>query len=274
MSDRDRVESAYYRYMGYDEAHSTEGLRHYVGLFPDGPVLELAPGRGEFLTLLQEAGTEAYGVDLDPGMVERACARGLDVRLGDAVAALREVPAGTLGGVFSAHFVEHLPPETVQDVVTEAARALRPGGVFVAATPNAASLAVMGYDFWRDPTHLRFYEERLLAFFCAQAGLEVVEHGTNPRNAPGPPPPTWAHEVAVDPALDGELAAAVRLLAADRKGRVAGDSPYLQLGHVLGVLAQRLQHTQEQLRDLREAHAQLLAQLYPGNEVYVVARRA
>jgi SAM-dependent methyltransferase len=270
----DRVESAYYDYMGYDPSNVTYGLGHYVPWFPEGPVLELAPGRGEFLALLREQGVKAYGVDLDEGMVEVATAAGLDVRLGDALEALRAVPDGTLGGVFSAHFVEHLPAEVVQAVVVEAGRALRPGGVFVAATPNAGCQSVIGYDFWKDPTHVRFYDEHLLAFFCTVAGLKVLEHGGNPRNHAGPPPAAHAPAVTVDPTLTEELRAAVLSAATPKRGTADPSDPWFTLGHLLSVQAERLQQTQAELRDLRAAYTALLDRLFPSNEVYVVARRA
>jgi SAM-dependent methyltransferase len=270
-----RVESDYYAYMGYDREHTLSGLQHYVPWLTKGPVLELAPGRGEMLSLLRDAGVEAYGVDLDEGMVEQAVRDGLDVRLGDALEGVRAAADGSLGGVFSAHFVEHLPAEAVAELVQESARALAPGGHFVAATPNAACWSVMGHDFWRDPTHIRFYEPRLLAFFCAQAGLEVVETGGNPRNLPGPPPETRAHPVTVDPDLTQELAVTLqRITDPKSKGKVDPDSPWYAFGHYVSALMGRLERTQEELRDLRGAHEELLARLYPSNEVYVVARRA
>ena len=269
-----RIESAYYEYMGYDRENSLAGLRHYLPWFTAGPVLELAPGRGEFLSLLAEAGVEAYGVDSDEGMVETAVAAGLDVRLNDALAGLRAAPDASLGGVFSAHFVEHLQPEVVQAVVTESARALRPGGHFVAVTPNAACQSVMGNDFWRDPTHIRFYEQRLLAFFCAAAGLEVVEHGGNPRNQPGPPPETLPPEVHVDADMRADLAATLqRITDPKSKGKADPDSPWYAVGHFVAVLMERLQSTQEELAEVRRSYDHLLTRLYPSNEIYVVARR-
>ena len=270
-----RVESDYYAYMGYEREHTLEGLRHYLPWLTKGPVLELAPGRGEMLTLLREAGVEAYGVDVDEGMVEQAVADGLDVRLGDALAGLRDAADGSLGGVFSAHFVEHLQPDVVAEVVRESARALAPGGHFVAATPNAACLSVMGHDFWRDPTHVRFYEPSLLAFFCSSAGLEVVETGGNPRNMPGPPPETRAHPISVDADMSAELAVTLqRITDPKSKGKVDPESPWYGLGHYISSLMGRLEKTQEELRELRGSYDQLLQRLYPSNEVYVVARRA
>ncbi|HST67957.1 MAG TPA: class I SAM-dependent methyltransferase, partial [Mycobacteriales bacterium] len=184
-----RLESDYYAFMDFGGKHARDALTHYVRFFRAGPVLELGSGSGEFLGLLAEAGLTARGVDIDEGMVLRSRAAGHDVVLADAVEHLEEAEPASLGGVFCAHFLEHLEPADVARTFAAAARALQPGGAFVAAVPNAGSLSVLSYDFWRDPTHVRFYDPALLAFFAGQAGLSVLESGTNPRNDPGPPPP-------------------------------------------------------------------------------------
>ena len=271
-----RLESDYYAYMGYDPQHSKAGLAHYVPYFDaaaPGPVLELACGRGELLELLRDAGVEAEGVDLDEGMVEAARAAGLTVALGDALADLAARPDRSLGGVFSAHFVEHLAPDVLERLVAESARVLAPGGVFVAATPNAGCLSVLGYDFWRDPTHVRPYDPRLLAFYCAQAGLEVTELGENPCNRGGPPPEAVAPAVRVDADLRPDLVDAINF-AHDPQGvgLSAASSPWHRFGHVIAVLEERLRATQEELAAVRRSYAHLLDRLYPSNEVYVVAR--
>jgi SAM-dependent methyltransferase len=262
-----RLESDYYDYMGYDPANSKHGLAHYVPYFSGGPVLELACGRGEFLELLRDAGIEGIGVDLDEGMVEAAQRAGLDVQHGDAIAALEQRADDSLQGVFSAHFAEHLQPDVLEHVIAQSARALAPGGVFIAATPNAGCLSVLGYDFWRDPTHVRFYEPRLLAFYCAKAGMEVVETGGNPRNQPGPPPEALAPDTHVDPDLRDAIVTTIQQIA-DRKH----SQDWQAFGHYLGVLEERLRVTQEELAAVRRSYAHLLDRLYPSNEVYVVAR--
>ena len=263
-----RLESDYYSYMGYDPENSKKGLSHYVQFFGRGPVLELACGRGEFLELLRDAGIEGEGVDSDEGMVEAATAHGLTVTFGDAVAELEQRADDSLSGVFSAHFAEHLQPEVLEHLIAESARVLAPGGVFVAATPNAGCLSVLGHDFWRDPTHIRFYEPRLLAFYCAKAGLEVVETGGNPRNAPGPPPESLAPSVHVDPDLRDDMIEAIKAAMADKKHSL----DWQAFGHFLGIVEERLRATQEELVALRRSYAHLLDRLYPSNEVYVVAR--
>lgn len=262
-----RLESDYYSYMGYDPTNTKATLAHYVPFFDSGPVLELACGRGEFLELLRDAGIEGEGVDLDEGMVETATGLGLTVVHDDAFADLQRRPDDSLRGVFSAHFAEHLQPDDLERVVAESARVLAPGGVFIAATPNAACLSVLGHDFWRDPTHIRFYEQRLLAFYCAKAGMEVVETGGNPLNAPGPPPEALAPSVHVDPDLRDDIVQAI-LAVKDKKHT----ADWQALGHFLGVVEDRLRATQEELVAVRRSYAHLLDQLYPSNEIYVVAR--
>ena len=157
---------------------------------------------------------------------------------------------------------------------------LAPGGRFVAVTPNPACYAVLSHDFWRDPTHVRFYDLPLLEFLCRQAGLEVETTGTNPANHPGPPPEYLVPEPVVHPPVDDLVERAMGKLRAsldhrDRKGRVTDhhDPEWAyELAHVVKVLAGRLQETTETLREVRRAHDKLVWGLYQSNETYVVAR--
>jgi SAM-dependent methyltransferase len=277
-----RVESDYYSYMEFDPEHTREVLGHYVPLFEDkAPVLELGCGRGEFLGLLAQAGVAATGVDSDEGMVDKTRAEGLDVVCADAVAFLhREAEPGRYRGVFCAHFVEHLTPDQVRELLEGVRRVLAPGGRFVAVTPNPACYAVLSHDFWRDPTHVRFYDLPLLEFLCRQAGLEVERTGTNPANHPGPPPEFLAPEPVVPPPLGDLIEKATGTIRQslghhNRRGTATGghDTQWaFELAHLVSVLAGRLQETTEALRELRRAHDKLVWGLYQSNETYVVAR--
>jgi SAM-dependent methyltransferase len=290
-----RLESDYYAFMGYDSDRARAALTHYTQFFPAGPVLELACGRGEFLDVLRDAGIPVRGVDLDEGMVERASSAGHDVVLGDAIAHLEGVEPGSLGGVFCAHFLEHLEPADVARVYRAAARALRPAGAFVAVVPSAGSLSVLGYDFWRDPTHVRFYDPMLLAFFAGQAGLSTTEAGGNPRNDPGPPPPLVPQSFEPVPALTESLAnlgdavnavypahhSNLRRLRREQPATGQGEATavvadpraglWSHLVHIVSVLDERAQAMQHSYAELYRAYRALLAQLYPPSEVYVVA---
>ncbi len=94
-----------------DTGEIRERQREYVEDFREAaPVLDLGCGRGEFLALLAEAGIEARGIDADADMVAYARGEGLDVEQADALAALEALEDGSLGGVFAAQLLEHLPP--------------------------------------------------------------------------------------------------------------------------------------------------------------------
>jgi SAM-dependent methyltransferase len=152
-----------------------ERQRPYVEDFRDAaPVLDVGCGRGELLGLLRDAGIQASGVDADADMVAYARGEGLDVQQADALAYLEALPAGSLGGVFAAQVVEHLPPPQLFRLLELAARALRPGGLLVAETINPLSpLALRAY--FADLTHAQPLVPDTLALLARQAGFRSVE---------------------------------------------------------------------------------------------------
>src|SRR5437764_15325532 len=107
-------------------------------------------------------------------MVEEAAARGLDVRRGDAVEHLRSLADSSLGAIVSLHLIEHLQLGQLLELLELSARKLRPGGIFVAETPNPASLIVLGNSYVLDPTHVRPLHPSLLSFLCEGAGFQDV----------------------------------------------------------------------------------------------------
>ena len=284
-SEHDETESAYYAFMHFDRANAETVLSHYPGFFDGGPVLELACGPGVFLDLLTSKGIACAGVDIDDGMVAQCRERGHDVTLADAVEHLHAQPDDSIRGLFAAHFLEHLAAERVQAVYTEAARVLTDGGVFVAAVPNAACRSVLANDFWRDPTHVRFYDPVALQFFAHRAGLTVTESGGNPRNHPGPPPDLLGavelHSSDITANITELVLHAANDLAeiskrprgkVDPAGATIADI-MSQIGHLLSVLNEQNLALAHQLAALGTRHDALLAELYQPNEVYVVARK-
>jgi O-antigen chain-terminating methyltransferase len=167
---------------------STEEIRRrqrpYVDDFRDAaPVLDAGCGRGEFLALLREAGIDARGVDADADMVAFARGEGLEVEQADVVAYLEGVEDSSLGGIFAAQLVEHLPPPVLLRFLELAARKLRPGGPLVAETINPLSpLALRNY--FADLTHAQPLVPETLALLARHAGFREVE--TRFLNAPDP----------------------------------------------------------------------------------------
>lgn len=138
---------------------------------PDAHALDLGCGRGEWLELLGELGFRTRGIDLDEGMLAACRERGLDVENMDALAALRAQPDASLAVVSAFHLVEHIPFDLVRDLIHEALRALRPGGLLIMETPNPENLVVGASDFYTDPSHLRPIPPNLLAFATEHGGF-------------------------------------------------------------------------------------------------------
>ena len=144
-------------------------------LSTQAPVLDVACGRGEMLELLREKGIASTGVDLDADMVLRCQDKGLAVTRADALAYLETLQDGSLGAVFSAQFVEHLPVTAYSRLVELAYRKLRPGGVLVVETQNPECLAIYSQTFFLDPTHVRPVPAAQLHFILEEAGFARIE---------------------------------------------------------------------------------------------------
>ena len=147
----------------------------YVADFREAaPVLDLGCGRGEFLSLLREAGIEASGVDLDPDMVEACRAEGLAVEHADALAYLEALEDGSLGGVFAAQVVEHLRPGPLVRLLELAVAKLRPGGILVAETMNPLSFIALK-NYFADLTHAQPLVPETLVLLARLAGFTSTE---------------------------------------------------------------------------------------------------
>lgn len=163
------------RFRGPSEAITEIQKERYLELLTSHPpVLDIGCGKGELLELLQGGGVEALGIDLDPGMVQEARSKGLDVHEGDALSFLSTRPEASLGSIVSLHVVEHLPLDSLVRLLELSVTRLKPGGVFVAETPNPASLIVLGNSFVLDPTHVNPIHPSLMTFLCESAGFRDV----------------------------------------------------------------------------------------------------
>ncbi len=91
----------------------------------------------EFLELMRDAGVKARGIDLSLEAITICREKGFDAEAADLFAYVAGLPDESLGGVFCAHVVEHLPPERVPDVVDEI---VRMGGRLYAVEPRHQTL--------------------------------------------------------------------------------------------------------------------------------------
>jgi SAM-dependent methyltransferase len=180
-------------------ARQTDYAELFRGL---APIVDLGCGRGEFLDLLRAQGSEARGVESNANAVRECRERGLDVVHGDLVEFLRGQGASSLGGVFAAQVAEHLPAPTLTALLSDAHRAIRPGGLLVLETVNPTSALAFLDHFIRDLTHERPLHPETLRFLAAAAGFSDVRiemrspvpDAARLRQVPGPGLPRTAVE--------------------------------------------------------------------------------
>jgi SAM-dependent methyltransferase len=152
-----------------------ERQRRYVDdLRGTAPVLDVGCGRGELVGLLAAAGVEAKGIDADADMVAYARGEGLEVEQADAVAYLGGLADSSLGAIFMAQVVEHLPPPTLVRLLELGSAKLRPGGLLIAETINPLSPLAMRH-YYADLTHAQPLVPETLALLARQAGFADTE---------------------------------------------------------------------------------------------------
>jgi len=160
---------------GADAAYARKVMARYAQLFDRGPVVDLGSGRGFFLEALKRRGLEGIGVDSSEEAILAARALGFECVRADAVAFLGD--SHDLSGVFASHLIEHLPPQEAERMISEASRAMTPGGRFVIVTPNMADFRTLTELYWLDTTHVRPYPPRLIAAMMERHGLVVDRVG-------------------------------------------------------------------------------------------------
>ena len=141
----------------------------------DALILDLACGRGEWLELLKEHGYKAMGVDFNQVVIEQCRTRGLDVIQGDIIDYLKSIPDGSIAAVTGFHIIEHLPFETLMNLLDETLRVLRHGGLAIFETPNPANILVGSCYFYTDPTHRNPLPSSMTQFLVEYAGFSQVK---------------------------------------------------------------------------------------------------
>ena len=101
-----------------------------------GEVLECGVGTGLLLSRIARFARTAKGIDLSPGMLERAQARGLAVR--EASVTAIPFPDASFDVTCSFKVLAHVPE--IGLALSEMARVTRPGGVVIAEFYNPVSL--------------------------------------------------------------------------------------------------------------------------------------
>jgi ubiquinone/menaquinone biosynthesis C-methylase UbiE len=138
------------------------------------PIIDLGCGRGEWLELLREQKLGATGIDLNEAMIDQCKERRLNVVQADAAEFLRPLPDNSHGAITGFHIIEHLPLDTLVDLIAETFRVLQPGGLAIFESPNCKNLTVGACYFYIDPTHRNPVFPETAQFMFETKGFERV----------------------------------------------------------------------------------------------------
>lgn len=144
-------------------------------IYQDGKVFDIGCGRGEWLSLMKEAGWDALGVDIDDGMLQGCLEKNLTVKKGDAVDFIRGLDSESHVVISAFHVVEHITFDELRTIVHESLRVLKPGGLLILETPNPENILVATNNFYIDPTHVRPIPHQLLSFLPEYYGFKRVK---------------------------------------------------------------------------------------------------
>lgn len=113
-----------------------EALHAAFATLRNPTLLDLGCGKGRFAARLRERGANVIGLDRSRAML--GAANGVPRVL--ASATRLPYADGSFDGVFAVEVFEHLPRKSIDRVIAELSRVLRPGGIVAIIDKNAAAL--------------------------------------------------------------------------------------------------------------------------------------
>jgi len=141
---------------------------------PQGRLLDVGCGSGEWLLEMRQRGWTVEGFDFDDSAVKLARQKGLKVECGSLED--RNYPADCFDAVTLNHVIEHVPDPV--RTLAECARILKPEGKLVLFTPNNSSLGHLLFrEGWRGlepPRHLHIFSMKSLRRTLTAAGFHEM----------------------------------------------------------------------------------------------------
>ncbi|WP_295143607.1 glycosyltransferase [uncultured Campylobacter sp.] len=132
---------------------------------------DLGCGRGEWLEILKQNGFTARGCDVSEEMIKECEKNALEAKNQGAIEFLSELEDSSLALVSAFQLVEHLEFNELCELIKQARRVLKDGGILILETPNPENLRVATLTFYLDVTHVKPIPPMLLEYLCEFEGF-------------------------------------------------------------------------------------------------------
>ena len=136
-------------------------------------VLEVGCGRGEYLTIMQEVGAKAYGLEHLPESVVACRQQGLAVQEGFMEGADTRLPEAPFEAFFTLNFLEHQP--TPKNFLRGIWHNLVPQGIGLVEVPNFDMMLRQRLFSEFTTDHLLYFTTETLATTLQVCGFEVLD---------------------------------------------------------------------------------------------------
>jgi methionine biosynthesis protein metW len=133
--------------------------------------VDLGCGRGEWLEILKQNGFAARGCDVSDEMLKECEKNALEAKNQGAIEFLSELEDSSLALVSAFQLVEHLEFSELCELIKQARRVLKNGGILILETPNPENLRVATLNFYLDATHVKPIPPMLLEYLCEFEGF-------------------------------------------------------------------------------------------------------
>jgi SAM-dependent methyltransferase len=176
----DRLADEYARKLFNEIQHKPldrELLNRFASRIPEsGEVCDMGCGPGHVTRYLHGTGTNVFGLDLSPRMVEiaRQLNPGINFRTGNVMGL--DLPDGLLIGISAFYAIVNIPEDSLPLVFREMQRVLQPGGLILLAF-HVGDDIVHVEELWGRPISLDFFlfPPLTVKHHLEASGLEVEE---------------------------------------------------------------------------------------------------
>ncbi len=136
-------------------------------------IIEIGCGQGEYLSIMNSVGVNAFGIEHNEELVDIACSRGLNVSRNFIENGDSELPGPLFDGFYILNFLEHIP--NPREFLCGIYRNITKDAVGIIEVPNFDMILKQKLYSELIQDHLVYYTMDSLCNLVENSGFEVIE---------------------------------------------------------------------------------------------------